>query len=105
MAERQLPVGQEVILVKLEDYYLPLAVLAKVSGMSIRKLRAMLADPIHPLPHFRMGKILVRWSEFTRHLEQFRARADVNLDKVVQEVVDDLRSARKGQRPGGPPGR
>ena len=57
---------------------LELEALSQYSGLSVRSLRANLADPHHPLPHYRMkephvtvtkagkrqtvtGKILVRW--------------------------------------------
>ena len=47
------------------DPYLSLVGLAGYSGLSVRKLRAHLADVMHPLPCYRVGgKILVRRSEF-----------------------------------------
>jgi hypothetical protein len=51
----QLPVGQNVIFVRAEDYFLPLGALAKVAGLSVKKLRSLLTDPVAPLPHFRPG--------------------------------------------------
>ncbi len=47
------------------DPFLPVRALASYSGLSVRKLRECLGDPLHPLPHYRVGgKILVRRSEF-----------------------------------------
>ena len=57
------------------DAYLPLKALALYSGLSVRTLRAHLADAVRPLPHFRVGgKILVRRSEFDEWVVQFETR-------------------------------
>jgi len=88
------------------DPWLSLKALSKVSGFSVRSLRAHIADPDHPLPCYRMkephviptrsgksrivsGKILVRWSEFTAWMQQFRYTPD--LDRIVDEVVAEFR--------------
>lgn len=43
------------------DPFFPLKALASYSGMSQRKLRQHLEDPLHPLPCYRVGgKLLVR---------------------------------------------
>jgi len=94
------------------DPWLSLEALGAYSGLSVRSLRAYLADPHRPLPHYRMkephvikekksrkegekprqrtvsGKILVRRSDFDRWMEGFRYTAD--LDKIVNELVADL---------------
>ncbi len=55
------------------DGYFSLKALAAYSGLSVRTLRDRLIDPIHPLPHYRVGgKILVSRAGFDQWLEQFR---------------------------------
>jgi len=88
------------------DPWFGLLVLSQYSGLSVRSLRAYLADPHRPLPHYRMrephviatkagkrrtvsGKILVRRSDFDRWMETFRHTPD--LDKLVDEAVRELR--------------
>lgn len=71
--------------------YLGISALSKISGLSVRKLRDCLADPFHPLPHFRVGgKILVRYADFERWIERYRAAGTEDLDRLVKEVVTDL---------------
>lgn len=74
------------------DAYLSLAELSAYSGMSTRKLREFLNDPIHPLPHYRPGgKVFVRRSEFDHWMMQFRHEgAD-----VVQLVSDIVKEVKK----------
>jgi hypothetical protein len=87
-----LPVEQNVLLVRQEDCFLPLGALAKVAGLSVKKLRSLLADLVAPLPHFRPGaKILVKWSEFEAYMERFRASASVDVDRMVQELMEGIR--------------
>jgi hypothetical protein len=82
------------------DYFLSLQALAKASGLSVRKLRSLLADPSAPMPHFRPGgKIVVRWSEFLRYMEHFRAHPGVNIDQAVEAIMTDLRATtRHGEK-------
>ena len=100
----------EAVSVKLDlDPWLSLEALSKVSGLSVRTLRAACADPDRALPHFRMkephviptskgksrtvsGKILVRWSEFGRWMEVFRHTPDVDLDRLVDDVVAEFQN-------------
>jgi len=94
------------------DPWLSLDALSQYSGLSVRTLRAHLADPLRPLPHYRMkephiierkarradgkgpttltvtGKILVRRSEFDTWMQAFRYTPDV--DRIVSEVLADL---------------
>ena len=89
------------------DPWLGLGALSKYSGLSVRSIRAYLADPARPLPHYRMkeprvidtkagkrrtvsGKILVRRSDFDRWMEAFR-HAPPDLDRLVDEVVAEFR--------------
>jgi hypothetical protein len=88
------------------DPWLSLGALSEYSGLSVRSLRAYVADPHRPLPHYRMkephviatktgrphtvtGKILVRRSDFDAWMQAFRYVPD--LDKLVDEVVSEIR--------------
>ena len=42
-----------------DDAYLPLVDLANYGGLSVPTLREWLTHPEHPLPHIRVGKIIV----------------------------------------------
>ena len=60
------------------------------SGIGLRKLYEYLADPIHPLPHYRVGgRILVRRSEFDRWMAQFR-KEGADLDQIVSEIAKEV---------------
>jgi excisionase family DNA binding protein len=83
-----LAIEQAKVVVEL-DPYLSLKALASYSGLSVRRLRDLLSDPAHPLPHYKVGgKILVRRSSFDRWIEFYNATPDVS--GVVNEVVSDL---------------
>ena len=95
------------------DPWLGMEALSKYSGLSVRSLRAYLADPARPLPHYRMkephvitekkprkegeeprrrtvsGKVLVRRSDFDHWMEVYRYTPD--LDRIVDEVVSEFR--------------
>jgi excisionase family DNA binding protein len=73
------------------DPFLSLKALAAYAGLSVRKLRDCLDDPLHPLPHYRVGaKILVRQSEFDAWMSRYRRVASVDVDPIVQEILDGL---------------
>ncbi len=77
------------------DPWLSLRALASYSGLSVRKLRYLLADPHHALPFYRVdGKILVRRGDFDRWMEA--NKANLSLDTMVEEVIRDL--PRRGPR-------
>lgn len=89
---------RDAVIIRHDDFFLSLVALSKVSGLSPRKLRTLLADPVAALPHYRPGgKILVRWSHFVTYMERFRARPSGDIEQTVQEIVDGL----KGKRPRG----
>lgn len=78
----------------MTDPYLPLRALAQYSGLSVRKLRALLVDPAHPLPHFKIGgKIVVRRSDFDGWIAAYRRRGRVDVDAAVDEILTSLQSA------------
>jgi hypothetical protein len=73
------------------DPYLPLKALATCSGLSVRKLRDCLCNPNHPLPHYRVhGKILVRRSEFDAWIAVYRRAGDIDVDRILAEVLAEL---------------
>jgi hypothetical protein len=89
---QELPIGRDVLLVRENDYFLSLSAMAKATNLSTKTLRNYLSDPIHPLPHYRLGgKVIVRWSDFLSWLQRYKVAAEVDIDAVVQEIVDDLR--------------
>jgi excisionase family DNA binding protein len=74
-----------------DDHYMSLKALARYSGLSVRTLRAHVADATHPLPHYRPGggKLLVRRSEFDRWMRRYRVEGDATLDAIVRDVLRD----------------
>lgn len=77
------------------DPYFSLKGLAHYSGLSVRTLRGYLADPFHPLPHYRVGgKVLVRRSEFDRWIFRYRREGREQLEAVVEEIVQEVRHRR-----------
>jgi hypothetical protein len=105
---------EEITLQDHLDRWLSLPALSKASGLSVCTLRALCNATTSPLPHYRIkephivvtktgkrstatGKILVRWSEFERWMEQYHyvpARDSytpaLDVDALVDEVVADL---------------
>jgi hypothetical protein len=74
------------------DPYLSLRALAGYSGLSVRRLRALLEDSRHPLPCFRIGgKILVRRSGYDTWAARYRREGRVDVDRVVSDVLQSLR--------------
>lgn len=74
------------------DPFLDLKALAGYSRLSVRKLRDLLADPVYPLPHYRVGgKILVRRSEFDAWMARYRQVGQADVERIVSDVVDGLR--------------
>ena len=72
--------------------YLSLKELAAYSGLSVRTLRAHLSDPLHPLPHYRIGgRVLVKPSEYDTWARVFRVERASNACDIVNELMRDLR--------------
>jgi excisionase family DNA binding protein len=73
------------------DPFLSLRALATYCGLSVRKLRDYLDDPLHPLPHYRVGgKILVRRSEFDAWISRYRQVGALDVNQIVGEVLGGL---------------
>lgn len=74
------------------DPYLDLAALSAYSGLSRRKLRELLKDPRHPLPHYRIGgKLFVRRGDYDRWALHYRRVGDPQVERVVAEALNSLR--------------
>jgi len=90
----QAPVAKEIIVIAVLDPYLTLKAAHQYVGISVRSLRAALADLVHPLPCYRPGgkggKVLLRRSEVDAWMAQFRTVGDVDLDAMVDEVLRDV---------------
>jgi predicted DNA-binding transcriptional regulator AlpA len=98
------PVGREVAQVRgvladrvvistMLDPFLTLKALVAYSGIGLRKLYEYLADPAHPLPHYRVGgKIVVRRSEFDAWMTAYRRVAGADVGAIVTGVLADFRT-------------
>jgi hypothetical protein len=87
---RELMAEQVIIRTDL-DPFLSLKALVGYSGLSMRKLRAYLKDPIRPLPHYRVGgKILVRRLEFDAWIATYRQGGDSDVERIVAGVSGEL---------------
>lgn len=84
-------VAERVVISASLDPFLTLKALAAYSGISVRKLREYLEDPVRPLPHYRVGgKVLVRRSEFDAWIAHFRHVGREEVDRIVAGVFQDL---------------
>ena len=74
------------------DPFLSLRALAGYSGLSIRKLRDLIAAPMHPLPHYRVGgKLLIRRSDFDQWIARYRHDAGaVDADALVNGMLSSI---------------
>lgn len=76
------------------DPFLSLKALASYSGLSVRRLRSLLADPAHPLPHYRIGgKILVRRGDYDGWATYYRQTGSPDVAAVVNEVLSDFKAS------------
>jgi hypothetical protein len=72
------------------DPWLDLRALADYASLSVRKLRDLLGDLEHPLPHYRIGgKVLVRRSDYDAWAARYRT---VGLRGHVDAIVDEVLS-------------
>ncbi|SLM30609.1 hypothetical protein MTBBW1_2330003 [Desulfamplus magnetovallimortis] len=59
--------------------------------LSERLLRDQLKDPVHPIPHYRIGSagrlIRIKRDDIDQWLENFRASSDTDLDQIVSELM------------------
>ena len=86
--------GEQVVLSSALDPFLSLRALASYSCVSVRKLRELLADSAHPLPHYRLGsKILVRRSEFDAWMAPYRSRGRPELARALRDFGLDRTDA------------
>jgi len=74
---------------RIPTEYLTIKQLRTYSGFSERTLRSFLTDPVHPLPHFRVGRkaIRVKRADFDQWIEHHRADHGAEVDRVVEEVL------------------
>lgn len=83
--------AERVIVSTQLDPFLSLRALAGYSNLSIRKLRELLADPIHPLPFYRVGsKILIKKGEFDAWMARHRRVGNPDVERIVGEVLRDF---------------
>ncbi len=72
--------------------FLSLRALASYSGLSLRRLRDLLRDPLHPLPHYRIGgKILVKRDEYDAWAHRYRQVGDAQVEAAVEDFLRRLR--------------
>jgi hypothetical protein len=84
--------AERVVISTLLDPFLTLKGLAAYSGISVRTLREYFYDPVHPLPHYRVGgKILTRRSEFDTWIARYRQRGNTDVARLVDDVLTSLK--------------
>ena len=94
MAQVRGVLAEQVVFSSTLDPFLSLRALANYSCVSVRKLRELLEDSVHPLPHYRLGaKILVRRSEFDAWMTAYRKAGQADVGRIVDTVMRDLRGA------------
>ncbi len=78
------------------DPWMGLAALATYSGLSRRRLCALLHDPARPLRHVHAGgKVLVRASWFDAWAQAHECRKVADLDALVEDTLRDLARPKK----------
>jgi hypothetical protein len=81
------------------DPYLTLKALAAHSGLGLRTLRGFLSDPRHPLPHYKLGRVLVRASEFAEWMQSYRrigTEAAARRARAVEALLGTTPRRRSG---------
>jgi hypothetical protein len=75
----------------LKDQYFDLRGLEAYSGMKVSLLRSYIRSD--NLPCFQIkGKIFIRRSEFDRWVNQYRINRNQNINNIVNEVMNNLKS-------------
>jgi hypothetical protein len=83
--------AERVIVSTALDPFLTLRSLVAYSGIGLRRLYDFLSNPVHPLPHYRVGgKILVRRSEFDAWIAHYRRTQGVDVGGTVNDVLQAL---------------
>lgn len=71
--------------------YIDLAETSRRLSLSPRTIRAWVHDPERALPAYRVnGKLIFRWSEVVRWLEQFRIEP-VDVKAVADEFLSNMK--------------
>ncbi len=84
------PVVDKLVLSAAVDPYLGMEALAEYSSLSTRTLRGLLADPVRPLPHFKIGsRTVVRRSDFDAWAAHHR-----RVGSDVEEKIARLRKRK-----------
>ena len=73
----------------LSEQYFDLEGLSVYSSIAVPTLRKYIKGS--GLPHYKLGKILVRRSEFDAWMEQFKGDERESLDTVVEDVLSSLK--------------
>ena len=62
------------------------------SGACERTVSGWLKDPTHPLPHFRLGRKMIRIkrADFDAWIEKYRRDDKGKVDEIVDEVMKGL---------------
>ena len=96
MSLQRLPVVERLVMSAQVDNYLGLEALASYSGLAERTLRAHIASPVHPLPHYRIGgRVLIRRSDYDQWATAHR-RVGVNLEERVESLQGRARRRKRG---------
>jgi len=75
----------------LKDRYFDLSALSEYSMLSVSTLRDHIRR--NDLPAFKVkGKLLVRKTEFDEWIERFRYEGARDLDRIADEVIQNLKS-------------
>lgn len=78
-----------------DDRYLRLDELAAYSTISVSQLRRFSRDPVHPLPHHKIGRaVLYKRSEFDEWLREHEARTP----KPIADRAYQIALAVRGHR-------
>ena len=75
----------------MDKYYITLQEVCKRISLSPRTLRAWVSNPASPLTCYKVGgKLLFRWSEVEKWLENFRV-APIDVDAIAKEIISDMK--------------